>query len=159
MSTEAPDCPIDLPPQLTYEQSLRYTQGLRKAMSDKLIGGEHGLPTDKDGVELLLKVLKDMDHTSLTDRKNKIDQEGVNTSKEVADTMALYVKQNPNQNLFYRAPDGSAVESQPQAAIPHVDPQRLGVHEAVEGETEVGIIAETADQFFARMAQEKKEEE
>jgi hypothetical protein len=36
--------------------------------------------------------------------------------------------------------------------IPRVDPARLGEHDFVDGEEEVGVIAETAQEFMARMA-------
>jgi len=132
---------------MSYEQTLNYTQNIRRKFINKLC--EHSIPTDPETANLLLKGLKDMDHTAIGDRKNRIDQEGVNSSKDIADAMAQFVRTQNNKNPFMRNPDGSVTELTP--VIPKVDESKLGDYEPVPGEADIGVIAETSEEFIGRM--------
>lgn len=147
---------------MDYQTTNDFTQSLRKQLIQAQLEGAGGaLPTDKDGVELLLKIAKDMDHTSHSDKRNKIDQSNSETGREVADAMRIYVGELQNHNPFTRGVDGGAVRNgnvrdaeftEIEDTAPSVDPKRLGNHEFVDGEEELGVIMETADEFMARMA-------
>lgn len=163
MSISAPVFHDPTEKAMDYQQTLDYTQSLRKQLIQAQLSSTGGaLPTDKDGVELLLKIAKDLDHTSHSDKRNKIDQSNSEAGREVADAMRIYVGELQNHNPFTRSADGSAVANAgvrdaeytvvDDLPPPSVDPKRLGSHEFVDGEEELGVIMETADEFIARMA-------
>lgn len=143
--------PPVLPGPISYEDSLAFSQGVRRLVANELIKG--GVPTDQDGVKLLMTVLKDSDTTALNDRKNKIDQDTANTGKEVVDAMMQLLPSLSNRNPFMRQADGSvaqdvAVEEVP---VPSVDPSKLGDFPEVEGEEHIGIVSEDINSFLARV--------
>lgn len=146
MSEEIPAKATETP--LSYEETLAYSQNIRKRIVDKFVG--ETIPGDEDTIRLVLSALKDMDNTALQDRKNRIDQSNADSSKEVADAMREFVHMQMNRNPFARQPDGS-----PVATAPSVDVSKLGEFEIVEGEDEIGIIEETSADFMRRMEQSK----
>lgn len=161
-----PAAPVFFDPSqkaLGYQDNMDFTQSLRKQLIHAQLDSCGGaLPTDKDGVELLLKIAKDMDHTSHSDKKNRIEEANSENGREVADAMKLYVGELQNRNPFMRNVDGSAADdgsvrdaeftvADAPGVLPSVDPLRLGDHAFVNGEEEVGVIMETAAEFMARM--------
>lgn len=128
---------------LDYQATLAYTQRLRRRLVTKQTAG--GVPGDKEGIETLLKTLKDMDSTAIADRRNSIDEGNADTAKRVADSMAEFIA--TNQNPFLRQPDGSV-------GIPTLNPSRLPDVEHVEGETFIGTISESEEAFTQRMQSE-----
>lgn len=130
-----------------YEETLSYSQGIRRRIVDKYFAGGE-VPNDPKDVETVLKALKDMDSTAINDRKNNIDQATADSSKEVATAMRDMVLMQQNRNPFERSSDGSVEEN---VVIPEANPEKLGEHELVEGEEEIGVIAETSTDFMKRM--------
>lgn len=141
------------PSVLSYEDTLAYSQGIRRTVVDKYM--EKGVPKDPKEVETVLKALKDMDSTAINDRKNNIDQASADSSKEVAEAMREMVLMQQNRNPFERTPDGS-VETTP---VPEANPEKLGDHELVDGEEEIGVIAETSNDFMKRMESNRTDKE
>lgn len=138
--------------EYNYESEIAYTQSIRKQIINKKIEG--GISNDNDEIKVLLSALKDHDTTTLTDRKNRIDESTSKSSAEIATAFAQFVKLQDNTNPFERNPDGSALTSDteiPTPAIPQVDESKLGDFELVEGEEEIGTIIEDSESFFDRM--------
>jgi hypothetical protein len=130
---------------MSYSDTLAYTQGLRRRIIDERIS--EGIPSDDDGVTLLLKAMKDMDQTAIQDRRNNIEEDNTNNAREVATTMKEFLSLQRNEDPFKRTSTGEL----PSHAIPQIDPKRLGDFTLVEGEKEIGILQEGADVFIERM--------
>lgn len=132
-----------------YAEILGYSQGIRRTVVDKFM--EEGVPQDPKDIEIVLKALKDMDSTAINDRKNSIEQNAADSSKEVATALRDMVMMQQNRNPFERTPDGSAKE----VPVPQANPEKLGDHTLVEGEEEIGVVAETSTDFMKRMERER----
>jgi len=139
--------------RLSYEETLAYSQNIRKRVVDNFI--KETIPNDPKDIEIVLKALKDMDTTAINDRKNNIDERNADSSKEVAEAMREMVLMQQNRNPFERNPDGS-VEHVP---VPEANPEKLGEHELVDGEEEIGVISETSSDFMKRMESHRIDEE
>lgn len=137
---------VTIEDDLSYENILRYSQGTRKDLALKMT--ENQLPEDPEQIKLLLTILKDLDTTALMERKNKIESEGQKSDREIADAFVTLLKQNGNKNLFQVEGNASVIEA------PKIEPGQLGQFETVEGEMEIGISAETCDEFVRRMKKE-----
>jgi hypothetical protein len=150
MPEPATRAPIDVPDEMTYEQSLAFSQRVRRIIvRDKL---KAGVPADLDEVKLVLSALKDHDTTAINDRKNTIEEGVSQSSADVAQNMVELIKMMKNENPFSRAPDGSAnTDHTPQAILPVIDENKLGAHELVDGEGVIGNVQETSESFFNRM--------
>lgn len=135
-------------PVMDYRQTLNYTQRIRKDLVESQVKG--GLPGDKDGVELLLKTLKEMDGTAINDRRNTIDEGNADNARKVADAMTTFFREN--QNPFRVSDDGDYIP-----APPTVNRGKLPKLSHAEGETHIGTITETAEEFNARMEQEYRD--
>lgn len=148
--------------EYNYEQEIAYTQRIRKEIIQKKIEG--GIPNDNDEIKVLLSALKDHDTTTLTDRKNRIDESTSKSSAEIANAFAQFVMMQNNNNPFERNPDGTILTEQtedeetPTAAIPQVDEARLGEFDLVDGEEEIGVIIEDSESFFERMLPKKSDD-
>jgi hypothetical protein len=132
---------------LEYENILNFGQRIRMEMAHRQIA--EGVPTDKDGVELLLKTLGEMDKTALQKQKNLIDSNQGGSNAEIASAMALMIRNQMNQSPFIRDPallSEDRVMEEPPADL------FVGITHA-EGETVMGVISETVDEFNARMDQ------
>ncbi len=132
-----------------YEETLAYSQGIRRTVVDHYM--QKGVPHDPKDVETVLKALKDMDGTAINDRKNSIEQNAADSSKEVATALRDMVMMQQNRNPFEREPDGSVRE----VPVPQANPEKLGDHELVAGEEEIGVVAETSSDFMKRMERER----
>jgi hypothetical protein len=142
---------IEDQPPLTYEQSLAFSQGIRrKIVASKMKGG---VPRDNDDIKILLTTLKDHDHTAINDKKNSIEESTSASSAEIAQSMVEVVKLMKNENPFsVRTSDGSLnPDHVPRAILPQLDESKLGDHELVNGEGEIGVVQETSESFFSRM--------
>lgn len=133
--------------RLSYEDTLAYSQGLRRQVVDHYM--EVGVPKDPKDVETVLKALKDMDSTAINDRKNTIDEKTADGSKEVAMALMDVVRMQQNSNPFERQPDGSVPEP------PVASKEQLGDFQLVDGEEEIGVVSEKADDFLKRMDEQR----
>lgn len=145
---------------MTYEEMLQHTQGIRLQIVDAYTGnGIENLIKDDTAVDKLLKTLKDMDQTAISHKKNQIDQKSSDSSADVAAAMQRLIEQQMNKNPFHRQADGTLIEGEASRVIPNVDPAKLGNHDLVEGETEQGVIMETSGDFMKRMEKLRAEKE
>lgn len=131
-----------------YTENLQFSQSIRRRIAEQLTA--ENIPSDHKDMDILLRTLKDMDQTTLNERKNQIDESSAGSAKTIADAMNELVKMNLNTNPFQRNPDGSVDESY----IPKIDASKLGDHNLVPGETEIGTVIETSNEFITRMEAE-----
>lgn len=152
----APPAEAEPQPVMDYTQTLNYSQTIRKRIVDEFVG--HGkIPDDPKELNVVLKALGDMDKTALLDRKNEIDQTAADSSKTVAEAMSEFITMQRNSNPFERNVDGTlAAPPLVESKAPEVDVKKLGEYELVEGEGEIGVIAESYTEFVKRMEDEKK---
>lgn len=137
-----------------YKEKLNYTHQIRRKMVQAL-GGEDDkdkINTDPKNMSVLAGLLKDMDSATINDRKVNVDEKNANSSKMVAEAAAQMLDQAQNQNPFERDPN---LVPAPQTE----NPDLIGEYEYVEGEGEIGVITETAEEFAKRMGEELSEEE
>ena len=143
--------------ELTYEQQLALTQDVRADTLDALLTNENGrMPTDKDSVELLLKVTDSMDRTTLSNRKIANDSQASDNSTKILESIATIIRQAKNRNVF-AADEGEALGDEPTVPV-----EALEDFEHVAGEEHVGIVNETSEEFNKRMEhinQEKLDKE
>ena len=147
--------------EMNYVQSLDWSQGIRRRIVAKKL--QNGVPSDNDEIKILLSTLKDHDSTAISDRRNRIDESTSQSSAEIALAMVEMVKQQANQNPFaVRTVDGSPVKAvgANSGALLKINEAKLGDHDLVDGEGEIGTIQETCETFFGRMGVDlnKKEE-
>lgn len=143
---------VEIPAAFNYDDGLAFSQGLRRGIANKLIA--NGIPSDKDGVELLLKTLKDMDKTAVDAKRTSIEEDNAGSSREIAESMVELARIAQNRNIFERQPDGSipALEVGVNDNLPVVDEAKLGEHTFAPGEDHIGVVGETASEFYARMS-------
>jgi hypothetical protein len=134
---------------LGFEGTLKYTQQVRRKVIEHYTAN-NVIPTDTREVGMLLKALDGMDRTALEERKTSIEQDTANSSKKVAEAMSELIKAQKNRNPFMRTDD------EPEGKVPDTPAEVLGNYELVPGETDIGIIAESADSFFKRMDAQKE---
>lgn len=139
-----PNPPVDYA-TLDYDQQIQYTQRIKSQVLHKLATSsvDGTVPTDKDSVELLLKVADSMDRTTLANKKNAIEETNGGNMQDILMGMAATVQQLGNRNPFV---GDAGTGKEPEIAegdIPNFD--------HVEGVGEVGVISETVDQFNKRM--------
>ncbi len=140
---------------LSYDQQLAYTQNTKQQILTKIATSsmDGTIPTDKESVELLMKVMDSMDRTTLSDRKNKIDSEGNASAKEMLGAMAMFIKQAKNTNPFAVTEGENLTGKEPD-----IDIAELPAFDFVEGEEVIGVVNETYDDFDERMASIHEEE-
>lgn len=131
--------------QLDYEQTLAYTQRFRRWAVGQMT--QKGMPADPQEANVLLKALKDMDTTALTDRRNNIEQDNADTDREVVEAMKTFIGMQENADPFRRGSQGGNETPPP----PELEPEKLGEQSMVDGETEVGVVNETSKDFMKRM--------
>lgn len=136
---------------MSYEETLHFTQGVRKDIVGKLT--EEGIPADLDTTKVLLTTLKDMDGTAINDKKVRVEEQNAASNSEIANAVVQYSKMFGDDSPFFRKPDGSVLDK--EAAVPVADERRLGDHELVHGETEIGISMENSREFMERMQNSK----
>lgn len=136
---------------MLYEETLNFTQDLRKQVAQDIT--KEGIPTDLDTIKVLLTTLKDMDGTAINDKKVRVEEQNATSNSEIAQAVAQYAKLHGDGSPFKRNPDGSAIDT--ASAIPVINERRLGEHEIVDGELEIGISHETSREFMERMQIDK----
>lgn len=133
----------------TYDEALAFTQGIREEVIHKLI--EPGIPTDKDSLDMLLRTAKDMDHTTIANRRNQIESEGAKDTKVFLQGMAELIRTQKNRNPFAVA---ETDRGPAEVVAPTITPGELGDFEHADGIDQIGIIVETSDEFNRRMSGE-----
>lgn len=77
----------------TDDSVLNYTQNLRKRMADRLL--KAGVPPDdREGQEVLLKVLSDMDRAALSKKKIKVEEKQAMNAEQAQQIVAEALRMN-----------------------------------------------------------------
>lgn len=145
---------------LEYDQQIQHTQRLKSRLLHRLAtqNPDGSLPTDKDAVELILKVADSMDKTTLSNKRNNVDEANGNSNAEILRALAQMTFSNGNKNPMM-SDGGGSTQRRPEAEI---DPADLGEFSHTEGEAFTGVVAETVDNFTKRMtliAEEQRRED
>lgn len=133
---------------MNHADLLERSQNLKLTLIEKLTNNGTVIPTDKEGAELLLKALHQLDATTLGDKRLTIDETANESSKQVNDAWLKLMRQGGNNDPFLAQP-GDVIPTAP----PTVSLSDLPSRPIIEGEGEIGVISETADDFVRRMEQ------
>lgn len=123
------------------DQDIEYVRIKRKQIIDKLT--EKGVPDDEGTVALLLGALTDMDRTSLSRKKIKVESDAVASNKQAADLIASIFNQPNSKQLGMGANNGVA------GVIPSVE-GRLPQVEMLPGEMDVNPMQLDYDAFMSK---------
>lgn len=138
--------------ELDTDDQIKYTQRIKGRVLHKLVSGNDGLPTDKDSVELILKVADSMDKTTIAKKRLQVEEKQGDGAISILNAIALSIT-NGNGNNPFVLPEGAApVANQDLGELPEFD----GKH--AKGEAEIGVIIDTSDKFINRMDVVNKEE-
>lgn len=130
--------------ELSYEEQLALTQNLKADVLNQLAVSNNGVvPTDKDSVELLLKVADSLDKTTLSNRKIATESSAATDANRILEAMTHLVANGKNRNIF--AADTTAIPE------PEVPIDALPDFEHAAGEEHVGVISENSEAFNKRM--------
>lgn len=141
---------------LEYEQQIRYTQSVKETVLKAVLENTTGrVPTDKESVDMILKLTDSMDKTTIANRRIQVDSEGARSNRELAEGFAEFVKMQMNRNPLIRDPNEAPPEPR---EIPDIPDEEFENFTIVEGETEIGIILEESNTFMERMDAERKKE-
>jgi hypothetical protein len=131
----------------SHEERLEMTQGVRIKMMVALAPGGK-VPTDKDGVKMLLDTMKDFDSQELGIMRQKTDDN--NAKKDQIVAQALLELANRSGSSSVMRVDGPPVQ---RAAIP-LDSELPDI-EVVPGELETGSHTITYSDMAGRFSREK----
>ena len=133
--------------ELSYEEQLALTQNLKADVLNQLAVSNNGVvPTDKDSVELLLKVADSLDKTTLSNRKIATESSAANDANRILEAMTNLVANGKNRNIFAVDPAESDVIPEPEVPL-----DALPDFEHAAGEEHVGVISENSEAFNKRM--------
>lgn len=145
---------------LDYEQQIQHTQRVKARILHKLstVAVDGTIPTDKDSVELILKVAESMDRTTLANKRNAVEEANGGTNAEILAALAHITTSNGNSNpLMSKTPIARTTE------VEEISVESLGEFNHKEGEGYIGVINETVEAFSKRMedvaAAERKQQE
>lgn len=121
---------------------LEYTLNIRKEAIDKLIS-KGKIPENKDEKSLLISLLDGMDRTVLSRAKVKVDAKTNDISTQANVLVAkLLTKVNPKAIMLNNFTD--------TIQVPVLD-STIPKPSLIEGETLIGTVNETFDNFMTRM--------
>ena len=126
---------------LTDDQILEYTQQTRKKITDELFK-DNRVPADKEDRTLLLRALQDMDQTAINKKRLGTDEKRAESDKLVAEAADRISRIYGSENPF---------EGNQSGRIPEVSSEQLPAANPIEGETEVGLVDESYDEFMSKM--------
>lgn len=148
--------------ELDYEQQIQYTQRIKARVLHKLATSsiDGSVPSDKDGVELLLKVADSMDRTTQNSRRMKVDEQVSGSNADILRAIANLAVSNGNANPLMASGKGTGTTVE----VPELNVEELGEFEHNAGIGFIGIVNETVSTFDKRMhpiaeALQKREEE
>lgn len=131
--------------ELDFDAQLKHTQRIKGRVLHKLVTGAGGVPSDKDGVELLLKVADSMDKTTIAKKRLAVEEKQGDGAISILNAIVHSIREGGGVNPFLRSEDAVPVQQQDLGELPAFD----GAH--ARGEGEIGVITETSDHFTKRM--------
>lgn len=148
-----PDTPDVAYEELDFEQQLKHTQKIKNRILHKLINSnpDGSIPTDKDSVELMLKVADSMDKSTIAKKRVAVEEKTGNSAISILMGVAEMVAKGGNTNIFAQGGSGTNTQ-QDIGQLPDFSDQHAN------GEGEIGVISETSDSFNKRMEEINNEE-
>lgn len=149
-----PEVPEVAYEELDFDTQLKHTQRIKNRILHKLVcaNPDGSLPTDKDSVELMLKVADSMDKSTIAKKRVAVEEKNGNSALSILTGIAELVAKGGNTNLFTQGGPGTSNNNQDIGEMPDFS----NAH--ASGEAEVGVISETADSFDKRMEEVNKQE-
>lgn len=126
----------------TDASTIDFTQRMKRVIVKKLT--EADIPTDKDGVNLLLSTLNSMDRTALGRMKVGVEQSAVDNDARVID-MAMRLRDYEVQ---------PSARQNVRDELPEIDTTALPEREFSDAEKHIGISVESATEFMERFERE-----
>ncbi|ABY63083.1 hypothetical protein ST201phi2-1p255 [Pseudomonas phage 201phi2-1] len=139
--------------ELDFDDQLKHTQRLKGRLLHKLTAGPEGLPTDKDGVELLLKVADSMDKVTIAKRRLVVDEKKGDDALSILNAIAQSVQQSGGAHPFLKREPSEPTQSQDLGELPEAFEKGHA-----KGEGDQGVIIEASDKFISRMDVVNKEQ-
>jgi hypothetical protein len=130
--------------QLTDDDILKFTQAKRRELVDVLLAG--GMPTDKDGQQMLLQTLGDMDRTALGNKRIGAAEKLAESDRLVADAVLKI-----NRQFGARSPFEASETVDGEVIPPTPILEKLPKVETVPGETAIGISDLKYEEFMDSM--------
>lgn len=157
INQEVPDVAYE---ELGFDDQLKHTQKIKNRILHKLVHSnpDGAIPTDKDSVELMLKVAESMDKVAINKKRISVEEKSTNSALSILQGIAQLVAQGGNENMFAVGGSGTNANND----IGEL-PDFSGEH--ATGEAEIGVITEVSDTFNTRMIevnrldQQRREEE
>lgn len=143
-----PTATAPLPTDLSYDEVLKFVQTNQIALVTTLTS--KGMPEDKDGVKLVLETLRDLTNSAGQKKRLAIDETAVRSDAELAAAMALAVREHMGNQSPFIVPPGTA----PVARVNRDEEAPAGLldeFEAAVGETHIGVVRDTSEEFIPRM--------
>lgn len=133
---------------MTYEEQIAYTQNAKHMVLHTLLTQNPCgmVSTDKESVEILIKVADSLDKTTIAKQRLKVDAKQAANNGDILQNMTMLIMNAKNRNPFAVAPGENLVGKEPEV-------QDLPTFAHAAGEEEVGVIGETSDEFQARMTE------
>lgn len=122
---------------MTHEESLAFTQGLRKRLVHDLTAGCTKIPTSPEEAKLMLETLNDMDRTTLGHMRQKSEDKTAARDQLLAEAMLQFARQAGSKSLFRSNEVPDVVERVPRR--PPIDDSLLPEIELLPGELDVGL--------------------
>lgn len=131
--------------ELDFDAQIKHTQRLKGKVLHKLVAGNNGLPTDKDSVELILKVADSMDKTTIAKKRLAVDAKSSDDASSILNAILLSIQNSGGKHPALIENGAAPAASQDIGVLPSFE----GSHAVGEGE--IGVIIETSDSFTRRM--------
>lgn len=140
--------------ELDFESQIKHTQRIKNRILHKLVvsNPDGSMPVDKDSVELMLKVAESLDKTTIAKKRVAVDEKNGNSALSILTGIAELVAKSGNSNLFTKGAPDKANSNPDIGDLPDF----TGEH--ASGESDLGVITETATKFSERMEAINKEE-
>lgn len=130
---------------LTDDDIVAQNQSLRRKFINHLTQGGEQFPIDTKDQSILLTALADMDRSALQNKKI-----GSTEKQGAADRQAAMIIAAMSTQFGTERSPFELVPGQASRGIDH-DIGRLPAAQTVPGETDIGVSAETVDEFMSRM--------
>lgn len=133
--------------ELEFDDQLKHTQRIKGRILHKLVhtNPDGSMPTDKDSVELMLKVADSMDKSSLGKKRLAVEEKSGNSALSILKGIATIVAERGNENMFARDTVSTPNQNTDIGELPDFNEQHA------MGEAEIGLVNETSDKFNERM--------
>lgn len=140
---------------LEFDDQLKHTQRIKGRLLHKLVysNPDGSMPTDKDSVELMLKVADSMDKVAINKKRISVEEKSGNSALSILQGIAQLVAQGGNDNMFTAGGKGKANTNSDIGELPDFS----GEH--ASGEAEIGVISEISDSFNTRMAEVNRQDQ